>query len=92
MKIVATLSLASSLPPEGHCPNDDRWNTARSCQNLILQYDIHIDEKGKFLSLILNNILIFTPIHMESLPYLRKLKNLNTKFGFLAKLLPSSCC
>ena len=24
--------IASSLPPEGLRPNDDRWNAARSCQ------------------------------------------------------------
>ena len=24
--------IASSLPPERLCPNDDRWNAARSCQ------------------------------------------------------------
>ena len=32
MKIVATLSFPSSLLPERHRPNDDRWNAARSCQ------------------------------------------------------------
>ena len=26
--------IASSLPPEWLAPNDDRWNAARSCQNL----------------------------------------------------------
>ena len=26
--------IASSLPPERLRPNDDRWNAARSCQNL----------------------------------------------------------
>ena len=24
--------IASSLPPERLCPNDNRWNAARSCQ------------------------------------------------------------
>ena len=33
-KIVATTSFASSLPPEGHRPNDDSWNAARSGQLL----------------------------------------------------------
>ena len=28
--------IASSLPPERLRPNDDRWNAARSCQNLSL--------------------------------------------------------
>ena len=27
--------IASSLPPERLRPNDDRWNAARSCQNLV---------------------------------------------------------
>ena len=27
--------IASSLQPERLCPNDDRWNAARSCQKLF---------------------------------------------------------
>ena len=40
MSIVATTSFASSLPPERRCPNEDRWNAARSCQKHSLYFSL----------------------------------------------------